>query len=361
MGVVLIIVIAIVYIFSTNSNGSNTQDVKIGVIAPLTGWAAYWGEDVKKAMDLAVEEVNANGGINGQKVVVIYEDMGPLDLKAAVNSANKLINIDKVDILFTNFLEDTSVVAPIAHKANVPILSIGAGNKGVEPKDMLFRIRPYLEGYAPEISAKYFISKGKRNPVVIYEDINYYTNYKNETVDAWKKITGKEPKSFAISGDVRDAVLKAVEAKADVMYVRAPTPSQIEVIKRLKEVAPNIAIEATEARDPAFISSGSITDGFTYLDYKLISGNTFTDEFKKKYKSQPGLPAMLGYDSVYVLVKALNGKSVNAKNILTGFKGVDFEGVSGRVQFDSDQNRVVEKDRIEIYLKNKGAFVPVTK
>jgi branched-chain amino acid transport system substrate-binding protein len=336
------------------------DSVKIGVITSLTGWPAFWGDDITKSVDLAISEINQAGGINGKRVSVVYEDMGAIDLKSAASAANKLINVDKVDILVTTFLEDTIVASPLAHNSNLPLISIAAGNKGVEQTKNLFRIRPYFEGVFPTASVDYFSKIGKTKPTIIYEELAYYVNYKDETIKSWVEITGVSPVTYSSTGDIRDAILKAVSGGTDFIYLRMPTPSQIEAIRRIKEISPNITIEGTEAHDPAFFSAGNLTDGMFYVDYKPDPKNDFQKKFQEKYKREPGLPATLAYDAIYAIEFALQDvNEVNTKNILKGLKKVSFDGASGKVSFNEDQNRLVENDRVQLYRKVEGTFIEV--
>lgn len=356
---VVIVVIVLLGVWINSKNNSEAENFKIGVIAPLTGWAAYWGEDVKKAIDLATEEINNSGGINGKDVIVFYEDMGSIDLKQAASATNKLINIDDVDLIFTNFLEDTVVAAPITYDSNIPIISIGSGNNGVEPKDLLFRIRPYLEGISPEYSSKYFYNNGVNKPSILYEELPYYVNYKEETEKAWQENFGIQAKSFSVSGDVRSSVLKAINSGTDMIYLRASTPTQIELIKRIREISPEIKIEATEAQDPAIINSGQITDDIFYYDYKLNGDSDFEDNFTKKYSVVPVLPAKLAYDAIYSLRFALEDQGFSTKSIMKGLSKISFDGASGNVRFDENQNRVINPDQLQLYVKKSGKFEEV--
>jgi ABC-type branched-subunit amino acid transport system substrate-binding protein len=83
--------------------------IKIGSVEALSGFASFWGEPSKIGMELAVEDLRKKG-IN---VEVIYEDSEGKPDKA-VSAAQKLINIDKVDVLFTDFSGPSSAVSPIA-------------------------------------------------------------------------------------------------------------------------------------------------------------------------------------------------------------------------------------------------------
>lgn len=358
--VVVIAVIIVALAFIVNKPNSSST-VKIGVIAPLTGWAAYWGEDAKRGIDLAVDEINKTGGIAGKPITVIFEDFGELNLAAAASAANKLVNADNVDVLVTNFLEDTTVASPIAHKGDTPIVSVGAGNNGVEPKEMLFRMRPYVESVFPEVSAEYFMSKGYKNPVVIFEQIQYYINFKDETVNVWKKLTGKEPQTIAVVGDGRDALAKAKQGQYDLIYIRATSPTQIELMKQIKEMGIKAPVEGTEAHYPEFISAGKITDGLIYTNYKAASSVTFAKDFKDKYGVEAGIPGALAYDVIYAIKNAIKDGNLDSESLVSGLKSVKFEGASGPVQFDSNQNRVIDKSRAELLVKENGVFVPLNK
>src|SRR5574340_893151 len=71
------------------------ETVRIGFIGPLTGDLAYAGVNMKEAVEIARDEINGKGGINGKKVEVIFED-GKCGPKEAANAGNKLINVDGV-------------------------------------------------------------------------------------------------------------------------------------------------------------------------------------------------------------------------------------------------------------------------
>jgi branched-chain amino acid transport system substrate-binding protein len=85
----------------TSSDSSNNQDttpIKVGVIAPLAGSAAVYGEDAARAYDYIIDKVNAAGGVNGRQIELIYEN-GACGGKEATNAVQKLINIDGVEVI----------------------------------------------------------------------------------------------------------------------------------------------------------------------------------------------------------------------------------------------------------------------
>ena len=106
LGVVLVIGVVAVVIATANkpTSPSSTQTQKatspivVGFSAPLSGDAAAWGEPAKKGAELAVAQINAQGGINGRPLQVIYED-DACDPKQGLSVLQKFLSIDKVDVV----------------------------------------------------------------------------------------------------------------------------------------------------------------------------------------------------------------------------------------------------------------------
>ncbi len=95
------------------------QPIKIGVELPLTGYAAPYGEDAKRGAELAVDEINSAGGINGRKVEAVYEDDGAVG-KTAVSATQKLIDVDKVPVIVGGMMASAALsAAPIARERKV--------------------------------------------------------------------------------------------------------------------------------------------------------------------------------------------------------------------------------------------------
>jgi len=104
------------------------DSIKIGAILPLTGDLAFLGEEIKKGIDLAVSEYKDKGiDIN-----VIYEDDQSLSQVVAVNAANKLLNIDKIDVGLTMLVEESRSIAPIFNKKEIPLLLLWDSNNFIQ-------------------------------------------------------------------------------------------------------------------------------------------------------------------------------------------------------------------------------------
>ena len=121
--IVGIVIVVIIIIVATNAGKAPSQagPIKIGVIAPLTGDAAIYGEPGVKVYQLAVDEINANGGINGRKVALIVQD-GKCTGEGAANAAQKLVNVDRVQVIIGGFCSGESLsTIPVAEPAHVAV------------------------------------------------------------------------------------------------------------------------------------------------------------------------------------------------------------------------------------------------
>ena len=116
----------------SRSGVSTTGSIKIGFIAPLTGDAAAYGEPGRNMTQMAVEEINKNGGINGRMIEVIYED-GKCAGSEAVAAYQKLTNIDGVKFIFGGMCSsETLAIAPLTKDGSTLVVSSLSSNPALE-------------------------------------------------------------------------------------------------------------------------------------------------------------------------------------------------------------------------------------
>jgi ABC-type branched-subunit amino acid transport system substrate-binding protein len=107
------IIIAVLLVFSFGCAKKVDKEINIGIIVPLTGDAAVYGNALKKGLDLAVDEINKTGGIKGKKVSLIYED-SQADPKTAISAFNKLVTVNKVSLIIGDMFSSTTLsIAPL--------------------------------------------------------------------------------------------------------------------------------------------------------------------------------------------------------------------------------------------------------
>lgn len=346
--------VIIMIAFAAYGCGTNKKKdvIKIGVILPLTGDAAQWGIPPKNGAIIAMEEINATGGINGEKIELIFED-GQCNPQKAITSFNKLITIDKpIAIIGEVCSSATLAIAPIAEENKMVLISPASTNPQItEAGDYIFRVIPSDE-LRGKVFAEYIYSKGFRNIAILY--INNDGGKGNElsfikyfTAQGGKIILSESYNENA--KDVKTILTKIKKNKPDAILSISQITDATFTLINVKEL--NIKLPLffqTEALDDPSVltNAGNSAEGATYISYAKVENTTaqkFAKSYKDKFKKEPELFAAEGYDAVMLIATTLKGKmNANTDTIKQSlYKIKNFEGSSGSLTFD--KNGDVEK------------------
>ena len=176
-----------VALFLTGCGKESSPDIVIGEVASLTGGTAAWGKAQNEGVKMAVEEINAAGGILGKKVKLLTEDDQSKNGEAATVT-KKLVSRENVVAVIGEISSSKSLeMAPICQKAGIPMVSPGSTNtKVTEVGDFIFRVC-FIDPFQGTVMAKFALSKGWKKMAVmtdVKEDYsvglsqffkNYYT------------------------------------------------------------------------------------------------------------------------------------------------------------------------------------------
>jgi len=206
------------------------ETYRIGAYLPLTGWAANYGEDAKRGIELAVEEVNGAGGIRGKKVEVLFEDSGG-NPKQAVSAVQKLINIDKVSVVVGGlFSGEALATGPIFQGSKTPSIATQASHQDVtKPGDYIFRIAPPVTMEYLVLDYAYKVIGARR-----YSALLFSTDMGRESAkmaeEYFPKLGGKIAKiEFFPTG--------TTDFKTHLLKIKQENPDVIEIKGGIKEVA----------------------------------------------------------------------------------------------------------------------------
>ncbi|MGD8780533.1 MAG: ABC transporter substrate-binding protein [Ignavibacteria bacterium] len=142
------------------SCSSEPDQIKLGSILPLTGDAASWGNPVKNSVQMAVDEINNSGGINGKLLNVVFED-SQAEPSKGVSAIQKLITQDKPIAIIGAVASSVSIaIAPFAEKNKIPVISPASTSpKLTGISKYFFRVIP-TDKLRAEKFAEYIYSKG---------------------------------------------------------------------------------------------------------------------------------------------------------------------------------------------------------
>lgn len=338
----------------------------IGEYGSLTGGTATFGQSSHKGTQLALDEINAQGGLLGKKVKIITEDdqSRPEEAKTAVL---KLIKQNGVISVLGEVASSRSLAAaPECQKAKIPMVSPASTNpKVTEVGDYIFRAC-FVDTFQGEAMAKFAFNTLHAKKVAVLKDIkNDYSVGLDEFFEKTFKDLGGEivgVESYS-EGDI--------EFRAQLTSLRSKTPDAVYVPGYYTEVG-LIARQARELGITVPLLGGDGWDSAKTLEIggKAVNDCYFTNhyasddpsptvqgfiaKFKKKYGETPDAMAVLGYDSAGILFDAIkragSGDPAKIRDALATTK--DFPGVSGNITMDENRNA---KKRIVVLKIENGA------
>jgi branched-chain amino acid transport system substrate-binding protein len=341
----------------------------IGHYASLTGNTAHFGQDTDKAVRLAVEEVNAAGGVLGKPVrVTTLDDRG--DSAEAANAVTRLLDVEHVNALIGEVASSLSLAGGrVAQRRGIPMVSPSSTNpKVTQVGDFIFRVC-FIDPFQGKVMAVFAKETLKLDNVAILKDVkNDYSiglaeTFKSSFLAAGGKIAVEQ--SYSAGDTDFSAQVTAVKAtKAQAIYVPgyySEVGAIARTAQRLGVKVPLLGGDGWDAPE-LFKIGGDALEGSYFSNHFAPEGasprgKAFIDAFKKKYGEEPTGLGMLGYDAAAVLFDAVKraGK-VEPKAVRDALaKTKDFDGVSGKITIDKDRN--AEKSAVVIKITGgKGKY-----
>jgi branched-chain amino acid transport system substrate-binding protein len=352
--VILVVITIIVFIFPFttkaffNLNSLETKTIDLGIITGLSGGTTTFGQPALNAAQLAIDQINLDGGINGKKINLIVED-GRCDNKMAVDATSKLININKVPLIYTVCSNVTLSTSEIANKNKVITFGTIATSPDISfAGDYVFRISP-IDTKGTELLAKYIYDQGYKNIAILSAQDSYTLSVKKDFEIIFKKIGGKIIFSDLFDVDKTDFKTELTKIKKSdvdaVLFLPVKGLNSIAFLEQLDIFIPNIPLFSTRAlvNKDVLDSVPNLLEDVIYADVKFNQKDkaflNFLKDYKEKYGADPtySLQMIAGvYDAVNITANALdNCGSNNTDCIRDYFYTMNtYNGVSGNISFD---------------------------
>lgn len=329
--------------------------VKIGSIQPLTDWGAAEGNFNREGAKIAVDKINAAGGINGKKIEVIYED-GRNDPADSLNAAQKLISRDKVSIMFGCWLSSaTLAVTPLAERAGVPFISeVSGADEITHPaKKYIFRLSTLFSQEA-DGARKAIKSLGSKKVSFIAQD----NDFGRGSVEAFIRMLKEEGVEVgevfyidAGSSDFYPILTKIKNSDADLLVLTHNNAGVAKILEQKYELSLNQKVLCTGGSVWPYTiaklnggkpSKGVMVLAFFAADYPQYSPNPaeakyYADEWKKRKLPWDGVQeGSRAYEAVMTIAEALkiNNGDGDRKTLRDALEKVNREGIIGHVVFD---------------------------
>lgn len=343
---VLLVALAVFALFvsCSKSDDKATSEVKIGFIGPLTGDYANYGVRCYQAAQLAVDEVNAAGGINGAQVTLIAEDSEGASDKALAGF-EKLVNNDKVCAIVGAVLTgETLAVAEKAQEEGILLISPSASADGVtDIGSYIFRTTPN-DGLQGKVAGHYFAEVlGVKNLGVLYAKNDYsqglYEGMKEAFEEAGGKVTLAET-CMVGDKDFKTQLTKLRNANVDAVYIPNYTAEMAQQLEQAAQLGMSMQFLSGDGFTDAQIYdlAGDYTNGVIYTGPTPGKENAaFVNNFKTAFGVDPGTFSTNAYDAANIVMLAIEKAGTDRAAIRDAVAATkDYEGVLGTVNFESN-------------------------
>ncbi|HEX2062325.1 MAG TPA: ABC transporter substrate-binding protein [Thermoanaerobaculia bacterium] len=339
------------------TTGGTEGEIVVGEYGSLTGGQATFGQSTHNGIMLAVDEINAAGGVDGRKIRIITED-DQSKAEEAANAVTKLISQNNVIAVLGEVASSNSLAAaPICQSNKVPMITPSSTNPRVtEVGDYIFRMC-FIDPYQGEAMANYLTKQVGMKKAAILIDVksDYSTGlasfFERTFTQNGGQITGKQ--SYAQGDSDFRSQLTAIKAgNPDVIFV----PGYYNDIGQIAIQARDLGMTQPLAggdgwESPKLIEiGGKALEGCFYSNHYHVDDPSpavreFVQKYQERYNAKPDSLAALGYDSARVLADAIRRAGTTdgpkLRDAIAATK--NFPGVTGVVTLGPDRNPIGKK------------------
>jgi branched-chain amino acid transport system substrate-binding protein len=352
------------------AGAKDADTITIGGIFPLSGPYAVFGVGARNGIELAIEEINAAGGVNGRRVALISEDdTGNPD--STVNAYRKLTAQNKVNVIIGSLTSGCTIaITSLAQAQKVVLMAPAATAPAVtDAGDFIFRAC-FIDPFQGTVGGAFAANDLRaRRAAVLYDNGNDYSvGLKDNFIAAFQKAGGAIVANESyITGDVdfNAQITKIKAANPDVVYLPDYYSTVALIAKQLRAQGINTPLVGADGWDGLLSNAGDeVLNGFYSNHYSAESTDSkvqaFVKAYQGKFNSVPVSFAALGYDSMYLIrdaiLKAGSLDSTAVKNALAQTSG---SYLTGNLSFDAKHNPIKSAVMLEIVKGPDGKLTEV--
>ena len=314
-----IVAIALLAVFALAAVGCGEEEkgpFRIGVMESVTGAGETYGTVAVQAKQLAVDEINAAGGINGRMLELIVED-SKCNAQDAITAYNKLTDVDEVRIILGTSCSGAMLgAAPLAEREGVVMFSGLATNPDIaEAGDYIFRTS-LSDATVGVDTGNVLWADGIRNLATINESTDYAEGVRRTTTSRFEELGGQIVAAESYPSDTTDfrtQLTKILNASPDALHIAAQAEaSGGTIIKQVRELGYDgpIYADVVPIGTTALEIAGEAATGVKAITPDLDPANAKAQEVLAAFRAEYDyvtLPWFLGsaYDNVYIAAECL--------------------------------------------------------
>jgi len=362
---ILLVLVAIsVFAFMLPSQAAAADTIKVGIVLPLTGAQAKFGEIEKQSFDMALEEINGGGGVKGMKLEFIMEDdTGRPDVGRSV--VEKLINKDKVVMLGGGYSSSVVYgVAGVAQQNRVPFLiNTGAADKITEQGwDYVFRLNPPVSEYASGVETFLTEVVKPKDVVILHENSLFGTKGAKSFKKSCEKLGIKVlmTEGYEHGGiDFKPVLVKVKQMNPDLIYMISYIMDASLLMRQARELklTPKLFVGGAAGFTlPEFDQNAGKAANFVvsatlwHQVLPLPGAMDYFNRFKARYNKDTEYHGAEAYAAAYVIKDVLQrAKSFSPEDIKQALSETKLMTVFGPVKFVS-YDKKTNQNRLTTYV-----------
>ncbi len=352
----------------------STNEIVIGHFGSMTGSEATFGQSTDEGIRLAIDEVNAAGGIKGKKIKLITsDDQGKAEEAASV--VTRLIEQEKVVAILGEVASSRSLAAaPIAQAKKIPMLTPSSTNpKVTEVGDFIFRAC-FIDPFQGTVMAKFAVENLKAKKVAILRDVksDYSVGLADFFIAKFKELGGEVVADVSYSsGDVDfKAQLTQIKSKnPDAIFIPGYYTEVGLIARQTRELgikSPLLGGDGWDSPKLSEIGKEAIDGGYFSNHYSTESQEPaaveFMSKFKAKYNKQPDGLSSVAYDATRMLIKAMEtAPEITAQSVRDQLAAIkEFVGATGKISIDEKRNAVKSAVVVQVQGTNNKYITTVS-
>ncbi len=354
----------------SSAAAAGTEVFTVGAFGPLTGPAASYGNSVKQGAEIAIEEINANGGVKvGDKVYTFalnfMDDQAAEDI--AVTAYDALLDSNVNAIMGGVTSGATLATLDKAEKDELLMITPSGSATAITEPSNVFRLC-FTDPLQGVTIADYVIEKGYNSVAVLYNNSDEYSTgiyeaFKQELEAKGKSDVLVAEESFATEDVDYTTQLTEIKAKgAKAIFVPAYYQAAAFITQQAKAAGMEADFIGSDGWDGviAQVTDPSVVEGAVFLSPFLASdagAKSFVEKYEAAYKAIPDQFAADGYDTIYVMKAAMEkAGSAESADMIAAMTQIEVEGLTGNVKFDASGEPVKEAKFVQIKNGEYTAF-----
>ncbi len=373
-----IILLAVVFLFTaTAAYAEEPEPYHIGCVFAVTGKASWLGEPERNTARMVAEKINAQGGVNGHKIVLHVEDTQGENTRA-VNAVKKLIKKDGVCAVIGPSRSGTTLASiPVVQKAEVPMLSCAAAAKITNPPEQ--RRWVFKMGQNDSDAARKIYDHMTSRGISKIGILTGTTGFGAAGREQLKELAGDYGMDIAAdetyspgATDMTAQLIKIRNSGAEAVVNWSIVPAQSIVPKNLRQLRMDIPLYQSHgfANIKYAEAAGEAAEGSIFPAGRIMAAKSLPDDhpqkevlmqYKENYESRfnDHVSTFGGHawDALHLIAKALEKAGDDPEGIRDELEKMRFVGISGIFEFSPDDHCGLDKSAFEMLTVQDGKFV----